>query len=495
MILLLIVSVNLFAYENGDYMARKSGYWKQDKMWKVFQNGQWLFTNTDPSGVDCNIYIPSGIHVYITYYEDDHSMESITITKKLIIQSGGNLTGSNYSGYAIINLYGDIQVDGELGINFCYYEFDPSIIINAREGEYGKNRIYGDGGAYIGFLKLYNDCEISTMQAQVMETNYKRRNITFAVKNYTKFFREINVFGLGNRLEIYDKLIVRHEIHLSGGNSFENAATINIYPGGELSFFQTNNYHNIILGENGKYSKLIVKGTYREKAIVDGFDNSSWELTYSNDDYYGNNVMIDADNAIFKNMKKDGLVIRSGVNIKDNKMDNCKFEYSFGDRNKTLLNIIGNRNLDLHNATFINDGGYNITKFSRYGIVRVYNYHGNLSGENNDRDPFNTILWYSSGKSAEDVSTEKLAFVYPNPFNPTTTIYYNLPFKTAVNLNIYNLKGEIVKKLVNEYQSKGKHSVVWSGINNNGKRVTSGTYLYKIRYNDQTELGKIIILK
>ncbi|MCK4578498.1 MAG: T9SS type A sorting domain-containing protein [Candidatus Marinimicrobia bacterium] len=75
----------------------------------------------------------------------------------------------------------------------------------------------------------------------------------------------------------------------------------------------------------------------------------------------------------------------------------------------------------------------------------------------------------------------KLAQNFPNPFNPTTTIEYLLPINEMVSVAIYNLKGELVKTLVNKYQSSGSHRVVWNGTDSDGNSVASGVYLYRIK--------------
>ena len=70
---------------------------------------------------------------------------------------------------------------------------------------------------------------------------------------------------------------------------------------------------------------------------------------------------------------------------------------------------------------------------------------------------------------------------YPNPFNPSTTIRFNLPQTETVEMAIYNTLGQEVRTLVNQRYDAGQHSVVWDGRDNNGKRVSSGVYIYRIR--------------
>jgi len=84
---------------------------------------------------------------------------------------------------------------------------------------------------------------------------------------------------------------------------------------------------------------------------------------------------------------------------------------------------------------------------------------------------------------------------YPNPFNPETTISYNLPAESFVYLEIYNLKGQLVKKLVGESQPSGMHKVVWNGCDQQGREVASGFYFYRLKTKDNQLTRKILLMK
>jgi len=88
-----------------------------------------------------------------------------------------------------------------------------------------------------------------------------------------------------------------------------------------------------------------------------------------------------------------------------------------------------------------------------------------------------------------------LASNYPNPFNPTTTIEYSISKDSWVNLSIYNVNGQLVRTLVNEYQKSNKYKVVWDGKNNNGNQVSSGVYFYKIVTDGFVQSKKLIVLR
>ena len=84
---------------------------------------------------------------------------------------------------------------------------------------------------------------------------------------------------------------------------------------------------------------------------------------------------------------------------------------------------------------------------------------------------------------------------FPNPFNPTTTINYSLEENSRVSLNIYNIKGQRVKTLVNDQLSAGEHSVVWDGTDSNGNQISSGIYFYRLEAGDFQKVRKMILLK
>jgi len=87
---------------------------------------------------------------------------------------------------------------------------------------------------------------------------------------------------------------------------------------------------------------------------------------------------------------------------------------------------------------------------------------------------------------------------FPNPFNPTTTISYQLPENSEVELAIYNLKGQKVKQLVSNSAgqlSAGQHTVTWNGTDNNNKSVSSGIYFYKLSAGKSSAMKKMLLLK
>ena len=89
----------------------------------------------------------------------------------------------------------------------------------------------------------------------------------------------------------------------------------------------------------------------------------------------------------------------------------------------------------------------------------------------------------------------QLVNAYPNPFNPSTTLNYYLPYSASVRLVIHDIVGNVITNLVNEYESQGYKSVQWNATNNEGQSVSAGIYFYIIEAGDFRQTKKIILLK
>ena len=84
---------------------------------------------------------------------------------------------------------------------------------------------------------------------------------------------------------------------------------------------------------------------------------------------------------------------------------------------------------------------------------------------------------------------------YPNPFNPVTTIEFDLPVSGRVNLKIFNLLGEEVATLLEEELAAGRHGVKWEGLNNAKELVSSGIYFYSIKTGSFNAVKKMLLIR
>ena len=101
---------------------------------------------------------------------------------------------------------------------------------------------------------------------------------------------------------------------------------------------------------------------------------------------------------------------------------------------------------------------------------------------NNDEDPLFPSSYYIYNN-------------YPNPFNPITTLRYDIPKDSFVSITVYDMLGNVVNNLINANQSSGYKSIQWNATNNQGKPVSAGVYLYEIQAGDFVDTKKMILLK
>ena len=104
----------------------------------------------------------------------------------------------------------------------------------------------------------------------------------------------------------------------------------------------------------------------------------------------------------------------------------------------------------------------------------------------------------------EMLSTADVSFIpkeyrlydaFPNPFNPTTNIGYDIPNKGHVSILIYDMLGNRVKTLANGIQEAGNTSIIWNGRDDGGELVSTGVYIYKIQSGIFSQTKKMVLLK
>jgi M6 family metalloprotease-like protein len=96
---------------------------------------------------------------------------------------------------------------------------------------------------------------------------------------------------------------------------------------------------------------------------------------------------------------------------------------------------------------------------------------------------------------AEEGKSNQLLSNFPNPFNAQTTIAYRLSGPATVKLTLFNAMGQIVKRLVNETQAKGEHTVIWNGTDAANRPLGSGMYFYTLDTGAVQETRRLLLLK
>ena len=106
---------------------------------------------------------------------------------------------------------------------------------------------------------------------------------------------------------------------------------------------------------------------------------------------------------------------------------------------------------------------------------------------------WNTLDIY--GQESLSVTDYKVHNNYPNPFNPATTLRYDLPENLFVSITVYDMLGNVVSNLVNKDENSGYKSVQWNATNDKGQPVSAGVYLYTIQGGDFGQTRKMVLLK
>lgn len=104
-------------------------------------------------------------------------------------------------------------------------------------------------------------------------------------------------------------------------------------------------------------------------------------------------------------------------------------------------------------------------------------------------------LFAANAESQSLPKSYALSQNFPNPFNPTTTIWYALPSASFVEVSVLNVLGQKVRTLVSEYLTAGCQSVEWNGHDDAGKEVSSGVYFYRIAAGNFTDTKKMVLMK
>jgi len=195
--------------------------------------------------------------------------------------------------------------------------------------------------------------------------------------------------------------------------------------------------------------------------------------------------------------------------------DNGDYTYEFSDdlNNPTLTFIpsadhVGNPTCILYYSTSGTPPGYNVVPNIPFQIVAsegdiiqfyyTYSYNG-LESNTADNPHTYEIGSCNSGQLTNEEDLVPVIFSlyqnHPNPFNPVTTIRYDLPENSFVNITIYDMIGRIVRNLVSTQQDAGYKSIQWDATNNSGQPVSAGLYLYMIQAENFRQTKKMVLLK
>ncbi|MCH8286411.1 T9SS type A sorting domain-containing protein [candidate division KSB1 bacterium] len=150
------------------------------------------------------------------------------------------------------------------------------------------------------------------------------------------------------------------------------------------------------------------------------------------------------------------------------------------------VNLVGRVTTNSFEDINLHDDG---TFFYR---VSAFDYSGN---ESDASEEYQIIVTGVDGDIGRLPTKFDLGQNYPNPFNPATVIRYALPTASDVKITIYNLLGQVVRTLVQTYESAGIKQVTWNGLDDRGIPVSPGVYLYKMQAGSYVEIKKMVLVK
>jgi hypothetical protein len=149
----------------------------------------------------------------------------------------------------------------------------------------------------------------------------------------------------------------------------------------------------------------------------------------------------------------------------------------------------------MDNSPCINAGtldlptGVELPEFDLAGNPRIY-------GETIDMGAYEFQDTVSVQEDIITPITQTKISNYPNPFNPSTTIKLDLAESGKIELKIYNIKGQKVKTLMDAYSFKDHFEIIWKGVDDNKKKVSSGQYFIKLKVNgEEKAVSKCVLLK
>ncbi|MFA7287510.1 MAG: T9SS type A sorting domain-containing protein [Melioribacteraceae bacterium] len=200
-------------------------------------------------------------------------------------------------------------------------------------------------------------------------------------------------------------------------------------------------------------------------------------------DYFGMAVSLEEDIAIVGSPKWDK------GKLKTNNDMGCANVFSNSDSGWVSIGRIvpEDGREDDHFGMAISSFGSNLFIGSRLDDVDAIN--------NGSAYSFNLMEQFPSLRLKYIPASFELYNNYPNPFNPVTTIRYDLPVTSRVNITVYDILGRKIIELINSEMEAGKQQVVWNGKNSYGSEVASGIYLYRLTTSKFSNVKKMILIK
>ncbi len=267
-------------------------------------------------------------------------------------------------------------------------------------------------------------------------------------------------------------LTVELNVSLNSEESPEGAVAVLTNQNGEPGFVYT---ANIPAGGSVTFGS-VVEGTYDLQVSLAGYD-----------EYSQTGIAIDQDTSLDVELVE---TLAAPVNL-------AAVEVAAGVR--MTWNTPGNRNLESFNVYLDGDlqGNTTQTQFlwidvepgvHTLGVSCVY-----TTGESAHTEIQHE--WLSSSETAVVPAVNTFTDIYPNPFNPSTTFKYGLAKEERVVLEIYNLRGQLVKRFDEGRVNAGWHEVTWNGTDSQNRPIGSGIFFVRMKAGSYSSVRKAVMLK